>query len=201
MPAFINLVGLKFGRLTVLNRTTGNGVRFLCRCDCGNETIVQSGNLRTGHTQSCGCMAKEMTVDRETKHGYSKTKAHNTWCAMRSRCFNKDNKRYSYYGGRGITVCERWLVFENFLADMGVPELHQSIDRIDNDGNYSPENCRWTDVKTQSRNRRSNVLIKYKGEEALLADWAKRINCHPTKLHNKIKLLGVDNAIKSFLVD
>ena len=198
MPALIDITGQVFGRLTVISRSQGKNTRYLCKCICGTETIVQSGNLRTGHTQSCGCLNRESTVERETEHGLSKTKVHRTWCAIRGRCSNPSNKRFPYYGGRGIKVCKRWMVFENFLADMGIPEQWQSIDRIDNNGDYEPGNCRWVDHKTQCRNRRNNVIIEHDGEKLHLCDFAKRLNTHPSTLHNRIKKLGVAEAIRGF---
>ena len=153
----IDLTGMKFGRWTVLalhpKRTRLRRAIFLCRCDCGSEHLVQGASLRGGWSQSCGCVAQEL----KTKHGQAKgnrTRVYVCWANMRQRCSNPNNIGYSNYGGRGITVCERWQTFENFLADMGHPPRGKSLDRIDVNGNYEPSNCRWATSFEQARNKR-----------------------------------------------
>jgi hypothetical protein len=164
MNALIDLTGDTFGRLTVLSRqkdkVTPNGTSFtmwLCRCSCGLEIPASSSNLKRGHTTSCGCWMR----DRITKHGgargYTRTPEYSVWQAMRGRCRSNKGRAFSQYKGRGISVCERWEHFENFLADMGQrPSLKHSIERINNDGNYEPNNCRWATNAEQQMNKRTS---------------------------------------------
>lgn len=121
------------------------------RCDCGNEIVTFANAVRTGQSKSCGCTRTEAKI----KHGRAGTPVYVTWGNMLRRCYDERSRSYGYYGGRGITVCERWKTFENFLQDMGGrPGNEYSIDRIDNDGNYEPGNCRWSTAKQQAMNRR-----------------------------------------------
>lgn len=122
-----------------------------CRCDCGAEKTVAGNTLRLGDARSCGCLI----VDTQTKHGMYGTPTYGSWSRMIARCTNPKSNRYKYYGGRDIKVCERWMLFVNFYADMGMrPSTKHSIDRIDNDGDYEPRNCRWATAKEQSANKR-----------------------------------------------
>lgn len=159
LKAAADLTGSKFHRLTVIERVAQDGkgpVKWLCRCNCGKEIVVESYQLTTGGTKSCGCLRVENFVGMSTKHGMRKAPEYNSWDAMIQRCCNPNTKRYHYYGGRGITVCERWRnSFENFYADMGPkPTPKHSIDRINNDGNYEPGNCRWATQSEQNFNTR-----------------------------------------------
>jgi hypothetical protein len=163
--------GTIFGRLTVLSREANSWrreARWLCICTCGKQTIVPGRLLRSGNTRSCGCLHR--------KHGKSETPEFIAWLSLIARCYNPNDKGFRFYGGRGITVCDRWLEsFLNFLADMGErPGPSYSIDRFpDNDGNYEPGNCRWATRQQQCRNRRSNRLLTCDGQTRTLAEWVE----------------------------
>jgi len=146
MPKFEDITGQRFGRLVVTgcNSSKRGGGTWICLCDCGRNKIVDANSLKSGHTQSCGCL----------RHGLCFTPTWWSWVGMTARCRNQNRKAY---GGRGISVCDRWLKFENFLSDMGERPLGHTIDRINNDGDYEPGNCRWATAKQQSENKRKNT--------------------------------------------
>lgn len=162
MGCFIDLTGLKFGRLTVLSKGhKENGMIYWnCECDCnkGVSFEVKSVLLRYGKTKSCGCLKKETVIQRNTTHGMGHSKLNMVWSEMKSRCTNSNHKRYSDYGGRGITVCESWNKFENFYNDMHASYSEGlTLDRIDNSSGYCKENCRWVSALEQNNNKRNNV--------------------------------------------
>lgn len=162
MAKVIDLKGQKFGRLTVIKRVESAKQyksKWLCTCECGNETSVQSYSLRSGNTKSCGCLQKEIVAEQSTIHGNSKrgkmSPEYLSWSNMHTRCKNKNSPSYCSYGKRGISVYKKWNKFENFLADMGEkPSPEHSLERKENDGNYEPNNCKWATVEEQARNKR-----------------------------------------------
>ena len=175
MPSLMKLTGQDFGRWTVVERAANKGrhVHWLCRCECGNTGVINSSNLTSGLSRSCGCLQ----IDTVTTHNKTGTPEYKTWIGMKSRCYTKTNIGYPYYGGRGIAVCERWRDnFEDFLADMGHNQtLHHSLDRIDPNGDYCPENGRWAIQETQDNNRRSNRFLTFNGKTQTVAQWAKEV--------------------------
>lgn len=192
----INLVGKAFGRLSVISekgRSKDGNVMWLCRCDCGKEITTNGRNLKRGDTNSCGCVRSEY-YSSARKHGHSfkasKTSEYRTWGAMKSRCLNPKNKYYYNYGGRGIKICSRWLGnkgFEHFLSDMGpkTSDKH-SLDRIKNNKNYTPKNCRWATKYEQERNKRSNIWFTYNGERRILKDWARILGINYGTLRGRV---------------
>lgn len=140
--------GNRVHKLLVISLHSTNPVRWNCLCDCGNTKVIRGSNLSTKQTKSCGCL------DGGVTHGMKHTKIYNVWAAMIQRCSNPNNKDYTHYGGRGITVCERWLKFENFYTDMGDIPTRLELDRIDNNSGYSKDNCRWVTHQDNLLNRR-----------------------------------------------
>lgn len=162
------LAGQQFGRWTVV--TYAGGRCWVCRCSCGTTRNVSANSLLKGVSNSCGCYRRADTIKRSTTHGMSKTPIHTTWKNIMQRCYNPNNPGYPDYGGRGIKVCDRWHTFENFYADMGAKPEGMSLDRINVDGGYEPDNCRWADKYIQARNKRNSITIegielKYLAEE------------------------------------
>ena len=182
-----DLIGQKFGRLTVVaespSRVTGVGYRttmWECRCDCGNTVVVRAKCLLGGVTKSCGCLQREQLSNRASKHHGFNTKLYNIWDSMRQRCNNPHHKSYHNYGGRGIVICDEWGDFSNFLRwalsagyNDNVPRGECTLDRIDVNKPYSPDNCRWVSMKTQSNNKRNTIYITLNRETRTLAEWAE----------------------------
>ena len=177
---FVDLTGRRFGKLTVIKRvenTKANKARWLCKCDCGNEKIVVGGDLQSGRTRSCGCLVKT--------HGLRNSTIYKIWVGIKTRCYNPNSNNYNRYGARGIKMFAGWLDdfvaffdYVSALENFGKPGY--SIDRINNNGDYEPNNLRWTDLNTQCRNRRNNILVEYQGQEMTLVEAAEKsgINYH-----------------------
>lgn len=202
MPV-IDLTGQKFGLLTVVKRIPSNRVRWLCLCECGKTKEVASFHLRAGSIKSCGHLIGEATRKRCTKHGHKsrgrKTdETYSTWCAMWTRCTNPNQGAWARYGGRGISVCDRWRDFSAFLADMGKRPQGCTLDRIDVNGNYEPANCRWATASQQRRNQRNSICIEYKGQLKPLAEWAEHMGLHYSTLYNRIYRYGwpIEKALR-----
>ena len=195
-----NLPGDRYGRLTLVEEVAGQTCRlsvrkWLCRCECGVETQAHLNNLRGGRTTSCGCYQREAaastTLGRATTHGLSQHPLYHTHNSMLRRCYNPEHKHFASYGGRGITVCERWLSVENFLEDMYPtysPGL--SLEREDNALGYSPENCVWATDLQQGRNQRRNRLVSYLGKNICLAEAAEIAGLNYRRVHNRLSQLG-----------
>ena len=186
------LAGQRFGRLTALSLSRivhGKGAQWTCRCDCGQVCDKSGTHLRSGKTRSCGCLRSEKAASTKTTHGLSKknSRAYSTWQAMRRRCTNTTHRDYPHYGGRGVSVCERWASFADFLADMGEPKPGQTIDRIDVNGDYEPGNCRWASRQEQSNNRRVNVVIQTATGSRCMAEFARQEGISYSSLRRAIK--------------
>lgn len=193
------LLGKRFGRWTVTRRAPrirnhGNR-RWHVVCDCGKTGIVTTYYLTSGISKSCGCLSREKTIKRSTKHGEFigrelPSSEYNTWCHLRARCYDRNNRSYAYYGGRGLRVCARWLGpngFANFLADMGrKPSSQHSIGRVDNRKGYSPKNCRWETKVTQMNNRRNCINIRLNGVTKTLAEWARALGINRSTIKARL---------------
>jgi len=187
------MVGRTFGRLTVERRdgSTSHGeATWLVRCYCGERFSVLGANVRRGLTVSCGCSRREALARSRRKHGRAKTPEYNSWQGMISRCENVNNSDFANYGGRGIRVCERWREsFEAFFADMGPrPTAGHSVDRVDVNGNYVLDNCRWSTQRQQQRNRRNNRWITAHGITLTLAEWSERTGIRPGVILRRLKI-------------
>jgi len=187
-----DLAGVRFGRLIAVEpaRNSSGKRGWRCQCDCGGEIISITSNLRNGHTESCGCLRREMTSIRCKTHGRTKGPEYQCWAGMLRRCFTPSVKSYQEYGARGITVCDEWAnSFEAFCRDMGPrPSRSHSIDRYpDPNGNYEPSNCRWGTPQQQANNRRSNRFIEFRGETLTLAELSHRHEMKLTTLWARLK--------------
>lgn len=190
----INLIGCKFGRLTVIEeckeRDKHDKIVYKCICDCGKIINISGNSLRQNKTKSCGCLRKEVTGNRRLIHGKTKTRLYRIWQGMKTRCYNKNNKSYLDYGGRGIKLCDEWLnsfdVFSAWAVNNGYQE-NLTIDRINNDGNYEPSNCHWITNKENCNNTRKNVILTYNNKTQTIAQWADELNISYQTLHYRYK--------------
>ncbi|MCK4522106.1 MAG: hypothetical protein KAU20_06015 [Nanoarchaeota archaeon] len=192
-------IGTRFERLTVVSkegRDKWGNYLYSCKCDCGNIRTITGFSLDSGNTKSCGCLK----IDRMTTHDSSFTREYRSYTALKSRCLNPDDEKYSHYGGRGIKVCRRWRKdFLNFYKDMGRRPAGLSIDRIDNNKGYSKRNCRWATPQIQARNRRDNKMIEYGKQTCCLAEWSEKLEINYTTLWARIYCYhwDIDRAFNS----
>lgn len=192
------MIGQAFGDLIVTEaaRSRANrGAFWLCKCVCGAIVDVAGCSLRSGHTKSCGCRNRRLSSERFTTHSSSRTPEYGVWCWMKQRCCNQRATHYDRYGGRGITVCERWRMphhgFSNFLKDMGPrPTSKHTIERFDNEGNYEPTNCHWVTRQRQANNTSKTVFITHNGVTCSLHDWARSLGLSPRTLRSRFVTLG-----------
>ena len=202
----IDLTGKTFGKLVVIERYPDyiqkNGrhrVRWKCKCTCGNIIVVNGDNLKSKSTTSCGCYQKEMAIISNTTHGDSNSRLYNVWCNMKERCNNKNNPQYRLYGGRGIFVCEEWdnnySAFKEWALNNGYNQYSKrgdcTLDRINVNGEYSPNNCRWVSQKCQMNNVTYNHNVTYNGETHTIAEWADIYKIPQQKLRKRI-LRGIE---------
>lgn len=186
-------IGKRFGMLLVIarNGTGASGSRWLCKCDCGKETTISLCNLHRGKNSiSCGCMSSRHFIGQRSKtHGGSKTETYRIWCGMIRRCEYKQHRHYHQYGGRGIKVCPEWRnSYEQFLKDMGERPANKSIDRIDTNGDYCKQNCRWATHLEQASNTRSNHLITCDGKTLNITQWGRLIGLDSRVIHKRLKM-------------
>lgn len=194
-------IGEKFGNLYVesISHIKRSHKFYMCLCDCGNRKAIVSYSLLSGNAKSCGCLRKKVTSERMTEHGKSHTKVHVAWQNLKDRCYNENNNRYYRYGKRGIVVCEGYLKFENFYADLGDPPHKMSIDRINNDCNYScgkceqcinngwVANCRWATNSEQVLNSSNARIVELNGIKKNLSVWANILKVNPNNLSRSLK--------------
>jgi hypothetical protein len=193
MPKFQDLTGRRFGKLTVIERaeTKYGKTRWLCKCDCGKYTITIAHRLLACQTRSCGC-----TRDLKIVHGMTKTRLHNEWSIMKRRCLNKNDSSFDRYGGRGIKICDEWknsfMNFMNWALDNGYND-NLSIERVDVNGDYCPENCKWITMKEQAKNKRNSIIIEHNGETKALVDWCQKYEFPYDKAAHRYRLFKKQN--------
>ena len=196
MSKLINLVGQRFGRLVVEEKvpyvTSGGNTltAYKCKCDCGNERICLSENLRKGKVVSCGCYKDENTAKRSRTHGMSKTRLYHIYGLMKKRCNDPKSINYPRYGGKGITVCEEWMCSSDAFLNWAVANGYDdslTLDRKDNDKGYSPDNCRWVSYKEQARNQTRNRRLTFNGETKVLSEWAEITGINVGTISSRLK--------------
>ncbi len=199
MATLKDLTGQKFNRLTAIKYLGGR--KWRCKCDCGRIIDVFTNNLTRGNTKSCGCLNSEVASGRLLKHGKTNTRLFHIFATMKQRCYNNNNTDYKNYGGRGIKICDDWLdnfaSFYNWSMSNGYKE-NLTIDRIDNNKGYSPDNCRWVGVETQARNKRNNIQITYLGKTQPLKIWCQELNLPYRTIFNRYKYLHWQDPVTLF---
>lgn len=193
-PRFINMAGCSHGALEVISYA-GNS-RWNCVCSCGNTSVVSGSNLRNGHTKSCGCLSRKLAADRFRKHDMVNDSLYPKWSSMKARC---SNPKHARYGGRGIKVCDRWLSFENFHRDMSPHPPGTQIDRINNDGDYEPSNCRWVTRVENLRNMSRNVFWEFDGRRLCVQEWSEIVGISSKTLRHRVNVYGwsIERALTS----
>lgn len=195
----INITNQRFGNLTVLRQSANMNKKtaWECLCDCGNVVTVTTSNLTCNRIKSCGCMKKELLIKRNSTHNQRNTHLYEVWKSIKQRCKNPQSYAYKNYGGRGITICKEWnndfKAFSDWSYANGYTTENRTsektkltIDRINNDGNYEPSNCRWVTRSHQCKNKRNNKVILYHGKSLCLVDWCKELNLHYTTISGRI---------------
>lgn len=187
-PKQVVFVGDRFGRLLVIAEAgiKSKARQYECLCDCGAVCLVISPCLRGGTTQSCGCYRREATSALKRIHGLSESRVYRIWHKMLTRCRDPKTPQYPHYGGRGIKVCDRWMSFQNFVDDMGMPPDRMSLDRIDVNGNYEPTNCRWASQKEQTRNTRRTRYAELNGVKRPLIEWSEMTGIPYSMLRDRL---------------
>lgn len=182
-----DITGQIYGKLTVIEpayKGKDGAQKWRCKCECGNETVVDGRNLRSGQTKSCGCLK---SVSHTVVHGMTNSREWRSWMRMRARCLNSNSKDYERYGGRGIKICRQWENdFARFYDDMGKCPNGFTLDRIDVNGDYTPDNCRWADTITQNNNKRNNVYLELYGKRKTITQWAKHIGIAGSTLKGRL---------------
>jgi hypothetical protein len=181
--------GRRFGRLVAIARDGATRpAKWICQCDCGKTISAYASNLTTGKTTSCKCLNIETTRAKLRTHGASKSRLYRVWMAMKQRCELQTAKSFPIYGGRGLTVCDAWMTFEGFYADMGDPPFPRAtLDRIDNNRGYEPGNVRWATSKENNRNRRNNTLLEIGGRAQCIAAWAEEVSIYPEIISTRLR--------------
>ncbi len=196
MSQLCDLTGQRFGRLTVLyrapNKIDASGRRrvyWTCQCDCGNIVDVNADNVKHGRQRSCGCYKRECLHESKTTHGETETRLYGIWLSMKRRCDTPSLDAYKDYGGRGIRVCDEWKnsyeAFRDWSFANGYDDI-LTIDRIENNGDYQPDNCRWVDCVAQANNRRNNRILTYHGESHTVTEWARILGKNPKTLFSRV---------------
>lgn len=209
MTNYIDLTGKRFGKLTVIkldhkeqryykNKKSGFYYYWLCKCDCGNYKVINREKLNSGNTKSCGCLHKEIM----TIHGLSNSRLYRIYNKMKNRCYNTKNNYYHRYGARGITICNEWLKDKNKFFEWALNNGYKddlTIDRIDNNKGYSPDNCRWTTIKEQSRNTCRVKKITYNGETHCISEWTEILGFSRTLISNRLdRGWSVERALSTY---
>jgi len=197
----IDLAGQRFNRLTALipvKIAASREMYWVCKCDCGGDALATTANLRRGRVRSCGCLNVDRNKETKITHGMTRTRTYTIWFGMKRRCDDPSQDNYSHYGGRGISYDPRWRLFANFFADMGKAPEGLQLDRIDNEGNYCKENCRWVTPRTNSNNRSNSDFVEYAGERVTVTELARKLGMKPITLESRLyDGWSLDRAIRT----